>query len=178
MATSRLVLPIPGGTNTDGTADNVPATPIKVLSAAAATANTPKVYLAGLAFDQTTDEHWLWQFPLPGDYVSGGTLKLTWGSAVASGNVIWKAAVMLAEPASTDMDTSGVFLGPDLSSATAVPGTIGQFKEDSITLTMTGADVSGGADLVVLFIGRDAGNASDTAAGDAYLWGACFEYTS
>lgn len=178
MATSRLVLPFPGGSPPDASgAGNNPATPARVVSSGTQTTNTPKASYWSLLFDQSTDEHWEWAFPLPADYVSGGTLKLYWGAVPTSGNVIWKAGVVMGEPSSEDLDAS-VFVAADATAATAVPGTAGQFKETSITLTMTGADVSGGADFVILFIGRDADNGSDTAAGDAFLVGAVLEYTS
>jgi hypothetical protein len=178
VATSRLVLPIPGGTPPDGSGTgNNPATPEKVVSSGTQTTNTPKVSYVQLLFDASTDEHWQWQFPLPADYVSGGTLKLTWGSKGTTNNVIWKAGIVAGEPASTDLDAA-VFLGPDLSSATAVPGTVGFVTETSITLTVTGLDVTGGSDMVILFVGRDADNGSDTSASDACLVGVALEYTS
>ena len=58
----------------------------------------------------------------------------------------------------------------------AVPTVVGRIKADTtIALTMTGAAAN---QFVVIFIGRDADNASDTAAGDATVYVASFEYTT
>lgn len=168
-------LPIPGGSAPDASGSgNAPATLERVVSTGVQTTNTPKVAYSQLLFDQSTDEHWLWQFRVPLNYASGGTVRLTWGSKVTTGNVVWKAGIVAADPSVDDMDAA-VFVAADLAAASAVPGTVGQVKEDTITLTVT--DVSAG-DLVVVFVGRDADNASDTAAGDATLQAVEFTYTA
>lgn len=173
MATVTMVLPIPGGIAPDGSGTgNNPATPELVTSSGTQTTNTPKLHFVRLDFDQSTDEHWLWQLVLPGDYSSGGTLRLNWGSDVTTGNVIWKAGVEVA--ASLDWDAA-VFNAADAAAASAVPGTVGITKEDTIALTMTGA----AANLpIIIFVGRDADAAGDTAAGDAWLMTAALTYTS
>jgi len=168
-------LPIPGGSAPDGTgAGNNPATLERNVSSGVQTANTPKVAYSQLLFDQATDEHWLWQFRIPQNYGSGGSVKLTWGAKVTAGNVVWKAGIVAADPGVDNMSTS-VFVAADAAAAAAVPGTVGQVTETTVTLTMT--DVSAG-DLVVLFVGRDADAGTDTAAGDATLVAAEFLYTA
>lgn len=172
MATVTMVLPIPGGIAPDGSGTgNNPATPELVTSSGTQTTNTPKLHFVRLNFDQSTDEHWLWQFILPGDYSSGGELLLKWGAAVTSGNVVWKAGV---EANASDWDAA-VFNAADVASASAVPATLGAITGDVITLTMTGATAN---EPIVIFMGRDADNASDTAAGDAWLLAVNFRYTS
>lgn len=176
MATNRILLPIPGGVAPDGTgSDNTPATPIKVVSTGTQAANAPKVSYVQLAFDQSTNEYWIWNFQLPGDYVSGGTLNLLWGAAAVSGQVVWLAGAEIADPESTDLDAS-VYNAATASAATTVPATAaGRYKETSITLTMTGATAD---DWISVFVGREADHANDTAASDAYLFAATFEYTA
>jgi hypothetical protein len=88
---------------------------------------------------------------------------------------VWKASIYVATASSSDIDTSAAFNAPDLSAATAVPGTAGQFKSTSIALTTPG--LAAGRFAIVL-IGRDADHASDTAAGDANVLTASFSYTS
>lgn len=178
MATGYIILPIPGGQAPDqsGSGNNA-ATPEVVVSSGSQTTNTPKVTYTHLLFDASTDEHWLWTFQLPGDYSSGGSVKLYWGSKGTTNNVIWKAGIVAGEPSSTDMDAA-VFIAADSSGAVAVPGTVGHFKETSISLTVTGLDITGGSDMVVLFVGRDADNGSDNSASDATLRGVTFEYTT
>lgn len=175
MATSRIVLPIPGGVWPDGTTGNVAMRPEKIKSAGTAPTNGPSVFYVHLLADQSTDQHWMWTFVLPGDWVSGGTLRFKWGAKVTTGNVIWKAAQSSATDSSTDMDTSSVFDTVVTTAATAVPGTVGQVKE--LTLTLTGTGMAANREMIVM-IGRDADNASDTAAGDATLDSLIFEYTS
>ena len=175
MATVTIPLPIPGGLAPDSSGSgNVPATPTMVVSSGTQTTNTPKVSYVTLLFDQSTDEHWMWQFHMPGDYVSGGTIHLVWGAAVTTGDVVWKAGIEIATASSTDLDAA-IFNAADAAAASTVPGTVGQVKETTIALTMTGA----GADLAcVVFVGRDADAGGDTAAGDAALFAAALSYAN
>lgn len=175
MATSRFALPVPAPILPDGTGTgNNPAPYEKVVSSGTQTTNTPKVTYYQHLFDASTDESVGWVFQLPGDYVSGGTVRLLWGAKVTTGNVTWKAGVEVGDPSSTDMDAA-TYNAADAAAASAVPGTVGHYKETTIALTMTGASA---LDLVVLFVGRDADAASDTASGDATLVAATFDYTS
>lgn len=175
MAVGRVSLPVEGGIAPDGTGTgNNPATPERFVSTGTQTTNTPKVSGVRLLFDQTTDEHWLWTETLPSDYGSGGTLKLKWGAKVTTGNVVWKGGAEIIDDSSTDVDVT-VFNAGDLGTATAVPGTVGQVKGVDVTLTMSGATAG---ELVYFFVGRDADNGSDTAAGDAVLEKVTFEYTT
>lgn len=173
MATGYIFL-FPGGfaPNGSGSGNNTAALSYEV-STGTQTTNTPKVSRLKLLFDPTTDEHWLFQFQMPGDYASGGTLRGKIGvNAASPGNVIMKAGISEA----TGNRTDDVFLAADLSSAVAMPSTANQVTEFTITLTMT--DIAAN-DEVVLFIGRDADNASDTVnSDDVELTSLTFEYTT
>lgn len=151
-----------------------PATLTKVTSSGGPVANGPFVTYNVLAFDQTTDQHAMWNFRVPDDYLSGGTLTLLWGAAVNTGNVIWLAGAELMDPNST-VTSSSVYNAADSAGAIGTPATVGQFKETGIALTMTGASPG---DLISVFVGRDAGAGGDTAAGNANLLAAQFSYTS
>lgn len=175
MATSRLILPVPAPFVPDGSGSgNAPAGWEKIVSPTAQTTNTPKLTYYHNLFDPATDEHVMWTFQLPGDYASGGTVRLLWGSKVTTGDVLWKAGIEIADPSSTDIDAA-TYNAADTAAASTVPGTVGQYKETTIALTMTGATAG---DWVGLFVGRDADAAGDTAAGDACLVAASFEYVS
>jgi hypothetical protein len=126
-----------------------------------------------LAFDPSTDQHCMWQFAVPANYISGGTVTLDWGSANTSGNVIWLAGLMVAGTSGNVL--SSAYLNADTSAATAVPGTSGFRQETSIALTTTG--MAAGL-FASLFVGRDANAGGDTAAGNAWLFGAVLSYTS
>lgn len=143
-------------------------------SAAAATTNAVQTRFLTLDFDQTTDESTMWQFVIPSNYLSGGTLILTWFATPTSGNVVWKASIYAATQGSSDLDTSAAF-NTVTTATTAAPGTSGYTTQTSVALTTTGMAADRYA---VLFVGRDADNGSDTAAGDARLLGVRLQYTS
>lgn len=169
MATSYLILPVETAT----LATTNPGVRSTVESSATATTNCPKVNYQKIVFNKDTDQHCMWQFSVPANYVSGGVITLDWGAAVTSGNVIWLAGLMVAT-ASTDID-AGTYLAADATAATAVPGTVGYRQQTSITLTTTG--LAAGL-FASLFVGRDANAAGDTAAGNSELFGAILSYTS
>ena len=153
---------------------NAPGT-TTTTSAAAATTNTMQVRIFTLDFDQTTDEDTSWEFPVPANYLSGGTVLISWFATPTSGNVILKASVYVATASSSDIDTSAAYNTVDTSGAVAVPGTSGQFKQTSIALTSPGLAAGRWASLT---IGRDANAGGDTAAGDVRVIGVSFQYTS
>lgn len=177
MATSTILLPLQGATLPDDSdSSNRGPAPRREVSSGAAPANAPKLVQFMWAFDASTDEAIMWGFLLPADYVSGGTLRLKYKMASAtSGNVVWKAAIAGCVDSSTD-DDAAAFNAVTTASVSAVPGTQGQVKEVTIALgTLTNVAASR---KVVVLLGRDANNASDTASGDAYLCAANFEYVS
>jgi hypothetical protein len=175
MATGYVVLPIPGGypPDTSGAGNNA-AAPEKIISPTAQTTNSPKVTYFGLLFDPTTDEHWLWSFTLPGDYSSGGTLRLHYSNKGTSTNgVTWKAAASIAVPGTTDMDAA-VF--DTVVTANSTPdATTGDVVAVTINLTMTNAAANRP---IIIMVGRDPDNASDTNASDMRLEYVTFEYTT
>jgi hypothetical protein len=151
---------------TDGTGTiNNPATPELIVSSGTQTSNTPKLSYMGWLFDQSTDEHVIVRGRLPSNWSSAATLKILYTAKATSGDVIWKAGLAPLTASADDLDAA-VFLAADLATANTVPATQGHFKEVSITLTATGLAAG---DFVVLFIGRDADNGSDTLAADAVL---------
>lgn len=173
MATGYIFL-FPGGFAPDGSGsgNNTAALSYEV-STGTQTTNTPKVSRLKLLFDPTTDEHWIFQFKMPGDYASGGTLRGQLGvNAVSPGNVIMKAGISESSGNRTD----DLFLAADVSSAIAMPGTAQQGTEFTVALTMTSIVAN---DEVVIFVGRDADNASDTVnSNDVELTSLTFEYTT
>jgi len=168
----KILLPIPGGIAPDESL-NAAASVQRVTSSGSPPSDAPRVVYHQLRFDPGTDEHWLWPILLPGQYASGGTLRLFWGATVATGNVVWKAGIATG-PSATDFDAIA-FAATDTAAATAAPGTVGYNVETTIALTMTGAGPNQEA---VLFVGRDANSASDTCTGDACLRRAIFEFTT
>ncbi len=172
MATNTLILPL---RDRDDPAANAPAANT-ITSAAAATTNAFQTEVLVLDFDATTDECTSWQFPVPSDYSSGGTVILQWlCTGATSGNVVWKTSIYVATAESSDIDTSAAFNTVDRFTAVAVPGTAGHFKQSSKALTSPGLAADRYA---VLMVGRDADDGSDTAAADARLLSVRFTYTA
>lgn len=178
MATGYVTLPIPGGQAPDqsGSGNNAMA-PSKKVNSGTQTTNAPKSTYVILLADSSTDEHWMWQFLMPGNYSSGGTLRVVLESVTTnSGNVILKAAVAQSTDGSTDNDTGNtVFDTVVTSSAAANPTTVGQTV--STTLTLTGSYTANRG--TVVMIGRDADNGSDTLnSNDIGVKHVTFEYTT
>lgn len=154
-------------------AANAPGT-TTTASAAAATTNAFQTRVFTLDFDQTTDENTSWQFKVPSNYVSGGTVVIQWFSTPTSGNVIWKASIYVATASSSDIDTSAAFNAVDTSGAVAVNATSGQYKTTSIALTSPGLSAD---KFAIVMLGRDADAGGDTAAGDARVISVALSYT-
>jgi hypothetical protein len=151
--------------------------PKKIISSGTQTTNAPKASHVILLADGTTDEHWMWQFLMPGDYASGGTLRMVWESvSTSSGDVIAKAAVAQSTDGSTDLYTGNTLFDTVVtSSAIANPTTVGQTV--SATLALTGSYTANRATIVM--VGRDADNGSDTLNGvDIGLMVVTFEYVT
>lgn len=175
MATGYIPL-FPGGFATDGSGSgNDAAAASYEVSGASQTSDTPKVTQMKLLFDGNADEHWIFQFPIPGNYSSGGTLrgKVKFTSAT-SGTAILKAGQVSTVDSSTD-DDALAFAAEDNSSSISAPGTQGQVVEFTITLTTT--NMSAGRKCVV-FLGRDTEHASDTITTDLELMALVLEYTT
>lgn len=169
--TSRILLAVEDATLPTS---NPAGGPTKITSSGGAVANGPVVTYQILTFNDTTDQHAMWAFRLPDDYLSGGTVTILWGHAANTGNVIWKAGAELIVPAGVVVSASS-YNAADVAAAVAVPATIGQEKETSIALTMTGALAGAWCSV---FVGRDADAGGDTATGNANLLAVQFSYTS
>lgn len=171
MATAELLLSF---ADREDPAANFPQDTI-ITSAAAATTNSFQVEIPVLAFDATTDENTSWGYKVPASYVSGGTLILQWlCTGDQSGAVVWKGSVYVATADSSDMDTSAAFNTVD-TATTTLPATAGHFTSTSIALTSPG--LAAGR-YMILMVGRDADNASDTASTDAQLISVTFQFSS
>lgn len=175
MATGYLPV-FPGGVAPDGSGsgNNTAALSYEV-SAASQTTNSPKATQLKLLFDGTTDEHWLFQFMLPGDYSSAGTLRGTVKfTSATSGTAIMKGSQVSTVNSSTD-DDALTFATVTTSGSITAPGTQGQTVEFTITLTTTNMAANR---KIIVFIGRDPDNASDTITTDLELLSLNFEYTT
>lgn len=166
MATARILLWY--GNETDP-ATNAPAAVASTASSASAPTNGQQLRFRSRDFDAGTDEGLFFYFALPSNYSSGGTLNLNWLTTVTSGNCVWKTGFVVVHPSSegtpTDLDAAAIGT-VTAATAAAAPGTAGYVKQTSIDLGVTGGHAS---DLLVVYLGRDADNASDTIAADVKL---------
>jgi len=169
--TKTIILPIEAATLPDGTAGNLAATIERVKSSAGA----PSPHFMRAWFNSTTDSFLYWSFRMPADYGSGLTAKIQYTMPVAtSGSVVVGVALMAVTPGDAQ-DIYADAMGTINSATDTVPGTVGYMKEISISLTNTDSLVAG--DFVVLYLSRDANNASDTAKNDLDVVAFSLEYT-
>ena len=172
MATGYISLTVTAAVLSDGSASN--AAP--QLKRTQGTDSNPKKHFMVMAFDASTRENCHWAFRMPDDYASGGTLKISWMGAGASGsNVIWGAQVSATTPADADTPIEHA------KSSAATVTTAGnatearRLIESSISLNM---DSAAAGDFIVITFYRDAANASDNYTSDAEVVAATFSYTT
>lgn len=175
ITTRSVILPVDGGIEPDGTGSgNNPAEQIQVISSGSQTSNSPKASYWELRFDPTTEEHWMWQFTLPANYLSGGTLRLTGATlGTSASQVVWKAATAIVVVGTTDRDA--IVFDTVVTVAWTPSTTQGVTTQATVALTMTNALANRP---ITIFIGRDTDNGSDTNANDACLVEAVFEYVA
>lgn len=166
MGKGIILLPLEGVTlPTSGS-----ASPILLESTGGPGANRPVVTQRAYAFDDSTDESILFTFILPSFFGSGGVVRLKFRMASATtGGVVWKSAITGIDD-DTDDDSADTFPSPTLA-VTSAPATLGFVSEATLSV----GSVTVGMKHIV-FVGRDADHASDTAAGDAYLVAVQYEF--
>jgi hypothetical protein len=124
-----------------------------------------------LAYDASTDETAYWTFAAPQGLTGTMTLVLTIAMASATtGAVGFQAAIeAISDGDATDTDATTSFDTVNNSASTTVPGTAGNTKQISITLTNQDSIAAG--DYCRLSLNRDADGSAitDDATGDAYL---------
>jgi hypothetical protein len=145
----------------DGTAGNEFAQAQIFQSTGTAPTNGAKVHGSELLFDGTTDEVVFFQFPLPADYVSGGTIYFNGKRASGTGaaNVIMKCAVAAVTPGATEVPNTKVLNTVTTTAALAVGTTPQALVQSTCAPAM---DSAAPRDTVWIMFGRDATNASDT----------------
>jgi hypothetical protein len=171
MATGSITL-LPGAALLpDGSAGNVAAGLIRRQGTEA----NPKKHFFTLDFDGagSVPEHVWWAFPMPADYMSGGSLIIDWGANATTGNVKWQARVGAVSPADTDTPTEHAQAAA-ASVTTSVDTTeANRLVQSSITLNMDNAVAR---DLIFLVLFRDPADAADTCTVDASVTTVSFEY--
>jgi len=114
-----------------------------------------------LAYDKATDETAFWRFIVPPTYQGGNiTINIHYKTTVNTNDVVFFAKYLAVAEGET---YDGSLSGAETFTADTVPGTAGQKGVASKTISAWTLAVG---DEVILFIGRDADNASDDADAD------------
>ena len=116
-----------------------------------------------------------WVFRLPANYLSGGTLKISWMANATSNNVKWQAEVGAITPGDADTPLEHAFAAAATVTSAVNSTEARRLVESSITLTM---DSAAAADIIELYVFRDSADGSDTATVDAEMIAMTFEYVT
>jgi len=121
-------------------------------------------------------ESCLWQFRVPADYASGGTLKIQWQTnSTSAQNCKWQAQVSAVTPADADTVLEHAFAAAATVTTGANTTEARRLIESSITLTM---DSAAAGDFITIRLFRDSADAADTLTVDAEVLMVAFEYTT
>ena len=162
---------LPGGsTLPDSSSGNAPA----ALTRVQGTESNPKKHFLILGYDGagSTIEYAWWTFIMPADYVSGGTLDISWYANSTSGTVNWNARVgaVTAGDADTPIEHACAAEANVTDNVNATEAN--RLVLSTISLTM---DSAAAGDVMFLVIYRDPND--DTCTADANLIGAVMKYT-
>jgi hypothetical protein len=174
MATANIVLTPGAAVFGDGSTDNIPP----ALSRKKGAQSGADVHYLGLGFDGAGSVHesCYWTFPMPGDYASGGTLKL-WGEINSTtGNVaVMQAQVSAVTPADADTIVQHALSTAATVNITANTTEADRVLQGDITLNM---DSAAAGDIITIRLFRDPAHGSDTHTTDFFFTGAIFTYTT
>lgn len=172
MATGTINFSPGAATLSDGSASN--AAP--AFSRVQGTESNPKKHYMTLAFDASTDEHCTFSFQMPGDYTSGGTVKILWSAnSTSAQNIVWGARLGAVTPSDADTPIEHAAAAASTTTTAQITTEANRLNETSITLANLDSVAAG--DLVQLIVYRDADNGSDTLAVDAAMINVQFTYT-
>lgn len=120
-----------------------------------------------LAFDAATDEMVVFTQIAPQGLTGALSAILTLaGGAASTNSTYWEVSLEAFTDGEVDIDSADSFDTVNTGNV-AMPATQGHTK--TLAITLTNADSVAAGDLIRLKISRDANNASDNFAGDAYL---------
>ncbi len=173
MATGYIELPALCWTPPDGSTNNVAPAAQRLKGS-----QTNAIHTLVWAFDGAGSaiEQLYATFTLPGDYASGGSLKVQGTINSTTGNVAFmQAAVSATTPADADTPLEHAFSTAATVSITANTTEARRLLEGTITLSM---DSAAAGDLVTIRLLRDPANGSDTHTTDFEMWSCEFSYTT
>ena len=133
--------------------------------------STPAEAVIVYDFDAAAAEYMDFLCRLEGYDGGGITLTLPYSmSSATADDVIWTVAVRAMPDDAEDIDASHTYVYNSVTDT--VPSASGELSYPTVAFT-NGADMDSWADgeLAIVRVSRDATNESDTATGDAELWG-------
>lgn len=172
MATSTLNLPVTAATPGDGSAGNAAPQPTRRIGSE----SNPKKSFMTYDFDAATDEHLWWTFIMPGNYASGGVVRLHWQANATANSAVW--AARLGAVTASDADTPLEHASAAATTATTATNTTEARRLNETTITLANLDSVAAGDLVFLLVYRDADNGSDSLTVDAELIAVSLDYTT
>ena len=172
MATSTMNLPLSSAALPDGSSGN--AAPGFTMRTG--TNANPKRRILTADFDAATDEHLIFNFRMPANYLSGGVVKILWGANAVANSAVFGASLGAVTPA--DADTPYEHAQAAASTTTTATNATEARRLNETSITLANLDSVAPGDLVTLIVYRDADNGSDTLTVDAEVENIAFEYTS
>lgn len=173
MATGYIPLPFGAWTTPDGSTNNVGPGIVRLKGS-----QTNAVHILAYAFDGAGSavEQIYVNFILPGDYASGGSLKIQGMINSTTGNVAFmQAAVSAVTPGDADTPLEHALSTAATVSITANTTEARRLLEGTITLNM---DSAAAGDEIIIRLLRDPANGSDTHTSDFEFCQAEFSYTT
>ncbi len=168
--TGSIMLPPGAAAVPDGSTSNLAAGFLRRIG----TQTGAKAFIFLLQFDGSgIVEGCHWNFRMPQNYVSGGTLKIQWMANATSGAVKWQAQVYAITPGDADTPLEHAYAAAATVTTNVNTTEARRLTESSITLTMDSA-VAG--DYMDIFLFRDSGDGADTCTVDAEVVAASLEY--
>ena len=133
--------------------------------------------VSALAYDAATVEGAFWRFRASSYGTGNLTLDIEWYADTASSGVVdWEAAISVITPNTDTQDVETDALATVQAVDDTHLATTGQ-RLHRATITISNLDSLAADDIVTLGIERDADDAGDTMAGDAYLVLATLSYS-
>ena len=168
MTTQTMILPIAGCTLPNDAANNA-AAQLQLKTSSGGTLHP--AWIEAL-FDASTDEHIMWSFVMPSNYVGTPVVQVYYKCVSATANDACFAAAIMAVTDGDSQDVDADTFDTANTGTATVPGTAGHM--DVISITMTNADSVAAGDKVVLVLFRDV--SGDGVTGDIEVIDVVFQY--
>ena len=155
----RISLPVSAAHLPDDSASNAAA---QIQIKTSSTGSNPKPRWIEALFDDATDEHIMFSFLMPDNYVSAPVVDVYYKATSATSGTAAFGAAISAETDGDAVDVDAKAFATANNATATVPGTAGH--PDVISITMTNDDGVAANDWVILIVFRDV--SADGVVGD------------